>query len=267
MPRVIPRYGNSYKYTNKITASVSQEIISDDTSYVAPPRNAWNRGPPKTIRQSNQSQCSNVSSVTSDTKKQSKASSEQLTEINQNLEQYQQYNHEILNNINNKLETKMNGSRTMIKEIVKDILQADLKAILPEIATMILQQIKESTDQSLWLVKDFPGQNKPTDSDKVSVLTQTTQVVSKDPSSASKETPLSDKDTCLLTQEEVEKQEKTKLDAKSNNKSNQFPRKLNQGKICCSKVDDLHKSMANIKNLPKIKWKLILGEKTNNNAV
>ena len=99
----------------------------------------------------------------------------------------------------------MNDSRTMIKEIVKDILQAELKAILPEIVTTILQQIKESTDQSLWLVKDVPGQNKSTDSDEVSVLTQTTQAVSKDSSSASEETPLSDEDTCLLTQEEVEK--------------------------------------------------------------
>ena len=50
------------------------------------------------------------------------------------------------------------------------------------------------------------------------MLTQTTQAVSKDSSLASEETPLSDKDTCLLTQEEVEKQEKTKLDVKSNNK-------------------------------------------------
>eukprot|EP00957_Ditylum_brightwellii_P106194 8101277-Ditylum_brightwellii.AAC.1 len=50
MPRVIPQYGNSYKYTNKITASVSQDVSNDDTLYVAPPRNAWDRGPPKTIR-------------------------------------------------------------------------------------------------------------------------------------------------------------------------------------------------------------------------
>eukprot|EP00957_Ditylum_brightwellii_P054033 4092627-Ditylum_brightwellii.AAC.1 len=60
----------------------------------------------------------------------------------------------------------MNDSRTMIKIIVKDILQAKLKAILPEIITTILQQIKESTDQSLRLVKDVPGQTKPTDSDE-----------------------------------------------------------------------------------------------------
>ena len=71
MPQVIPQYGNSYKYTNKITASVSQDINSDNTSYVAPPRNAWNRGPPKTVRKSNQSQNTNVSSVKSNTKKQS----------------------------------------------------------------------------------------------------------------------------------------------------------------------------------------------------
>eukprot|EP00957_Ditylum_brightwellii_P013890 1047637-Ditylum_brightwellii.AAC.1 len=60
----------------------------------------------------------------------------------------------------------MNDSRAMIKEIVKDILQAELKAMLPEIVTTILQQIKESTDQWLQLVKDVPGQNKPTDSDE-----------------------------------------------------------------------------------------------------
>jgi hypothetical protein len=72
MPQVISQYGNSYKYTHKITASVSQENNSDNMSHVAPPRNAWNRGPPKTVRQNNQSQNSNVSSVTSNTKKQSK---------------------------------------------------------------------------------------------------------------------------------------------------------------------------------------------------
>eukprot|EP00957_Ditylum_brightwellii_P005622 429855-Ditylum_brightwellii.AAC.1 len=59
----------------------------------------------------------------------------------------------------------MNNSRTMIKEIVKDTLQAELKVILPEIVTAILQQIKESTDHSLWLVKDVPGQTKPMDTD------------------------------------------------------------------------------------------------------
>ena len=114
----------------------------------------------------------------------------------------------------------MNGSRTMIKEIVKDILQAELKAILPEIVTTIPQQIKESTDQLIWLVKDVPGQTKPMDSDVRSVLTQTTQGVSKDSSSASKETPpsQSEEDICLLTQEEVEKQEKKNLDDNSNNK-------------------------------------------------
>eukprot|EP00957_Ditylum_brightwellii_P140848 10728628-Ditylum_brightwellii.AAC.1 len=69
----------------------------------------------------------------------------------------------------------MNDSRTMIKEIVKDILQAEVKAVLPKIVTTILQQIKESTAQSLWLVKDVPGQTKPTDTDELSVLTQTTQ--------------------------------------------------------------------------------------------
>eukprot|EP00957_Ditylum_brightwellii_P089813 6839984-Ditylum_brightwellii.AAC.1 len=61
----------------------------------------------------------------------------------------------------------MNNSRTMIKEVVKDILQAESKAILPEIVTMILQQIKKSTDQLIWLVKDVPGQTKPTDTDKL----------------------------------------------------------------------------------------------------
>eukprot|EP00957_Ditylum_brightwellii_P108183 8254032-Ditylum_brightwellii.AAC.1 len=90
----------------------------------------------------------------------------------------------------------------MIKEIVKDILQAELKAILREVVTTILQQKKESTDQLLWLVKDVPGQTKPTDTDKLSVLTQTTQGVSRDSSSASNEiTPSqSEEETCLLTQ-------------------------------------------------------------------
>eukprot|EP00957_Ditylum_brightwellii_P093833 7145818-Ditylum_brightwellii.AAC.1 len=92
----------------------------------------------------------------------------------------------------------------MIKEIVKDILQAELKAKLPDIVATILQQIKESTYQSLWLVKEVPGQTKPTDSDELSVLTQTTQGVSKDSLSVFKETTPSqpEEDTCLLTQEE-----------------------------------------------------------------
>eukprot|EP00957_Ditylum_brightwellii_P089284 6798554-Ditylum_brightwellii.AAC.1 len=74
----------------------------------------------------------------------------------------------------------MNDNRTMIKGIVKDILQAELKEILPETVTTILQQIKESTNQSLQIVKDVPGQTKPTNTDEVSVLTQTTQGASKE---------------------------------------------------------------------------------------
>eukprot|EP00957_Ditylum_brightwellii_P016373 1231041-Ditylum_brightwellii.AAC.1 len=92
----------------------------------------------------------------------------------------------------------------MIKEIVKDTLQAELKAILPEIATTILQQIKESTDQLLWLVKEVPGKTKPTDTGGMSVLTQTTQGLSRDSPLASKEiTPSkSEEEACLLTQED-----------------------------------------------------------------
>eukprot|EP00957_Ditylum_brightwellii_P030200 2285288-Ditylum_brightwellii.AAC.1 len=69
---------------------------------------------------------------------------------------------------------------------------------------MILQQMKESTDQLLWLVKEVPGQMKPTETDKLSVLTQTTQGMSRDSSAASEETTpsQSEEDTCLLTQEE-----------------------------------------------------------------
>eukprot|EP00957_Ditylum_brightwellii_P174198 13261846-Ditylum_brightwellii.AAC.1 len=52
-PRVIPQYGNSYKYTTKITASVFHDVNNDDKSYVASPRIAWNKGLPKTIRKSN----------------------------------------------------------------------------------------------------------------------------------------------------------------------------------------------------------------------
>eukprot|EP00957_Ditylum_brightwellii_P127329 9708660-Ditylum_brightwellii.AAC.1 len=108
----------------------------------------------------------------------------------------------------------MNNSRLMIKELVRDILQAELKAILPAMVTTTIQQIKESTDLSLWLVKDIPGQTKPMDTDEMSVLTQTTQGVSRDSSLASEEiTPSqSNEETCPLTQEDVEKQEKTKLD-------------------------------------------------------
>eukprot|EP00957_Ditylum_brightwellii_P098707 7518987-Ditylum_brightwellii.AAC.1 len=69
----------------------------------------------------------------------------------------------------------MNDSRTTIKETVKNILQAESKEILPEIVTMIQQQIKESTNHLLRIVKDVPGQAKPTNTDEMSVLTQTTQ--------------------------------------------------------------------------------------------
>jgi hypothetical protein len=50
-------------------------------------------------------------------------------------------------------------------------------------------------------------------------------------------------------------------------KSNQFPKKLNQGKIYCCKIDDLLESMVNPKNQVKTRGRLILGKKTNNNAV
>eukprot|EP00957_Ditylum_brightwellii_P103076 7855107-Ditylum_brightwellii.AAC.1 len=54
----------------------------------------------------------------------------------------------------------------------------------------------------------------------MSVLTQTTQGVSRDSLSASKEiTPSqSEEEPCFLTQEDVAKQGKTKLDVKSNTK-------------------------------------------------
>eukprot|EP00957_Ditylum_brightwellii_P061616 4675702-Ditylum_brightwellii.AAC.1 len=163
-------------------ASVSHDVNNDNKSYAAPPRNEWNRGLQKTIRRSNQSQNSNVSSITLNSKKQSQTLSEQFTEIKQNLEHYQKANQEILTNKNNKLETKMNASRTMIKEIVKNILQAELKEILPEIVSMILQQIKVSTDKLLRIVGDVPGQTKPTNMEKMSVLTTTTQGASKESS-------------------------------------------------------------------------------------
>eukprot|EP00957_Ditylum_brightwellii_P009401 710765-Ditylum_brightwellii.AAC.1 len=56
--------------------------------------------------------------------------------------------------------------------------------------------------------------------DELSVWTQTTQGVSRDSSSVSKEiTPShSEEEACLLTQEDVAKQERTKLDVKSNTK-------------------------------------------------
>eukprot|EP00957_Ditylum_brightwellii_P031937 2421929-Ditylum_brightwellii.AAC.1 len=47
MPRVIPQYGNSYKYTAQVTPSVSNDVNKDEKLCVAAPRNAWNRGPPK----------------------------------------------------------------------------------------------------------------------------------------------------------------------------------------------------------------------------
>eukprot|EP00957_Ditylum_brightwellii_P166394 12666420-Ditylum_brightwellii.AAC.1 len=43
VPGAIPQYGNSYKYTAKFTSSVSNDVNNDEKSYVAPPRNAWNR--------------------------------------------------------------------------------------------------------------------------------------------------------------------------------------------------------------------------------
>eukprot|EP00957_Ditylum_brightwellii_P205032 15341893-Ditylum_brightwellii.AAC.1 len=48
-PRVIPLYGNSYKYTTQITQNIS--IPSDDNKeYALPPKNAWSRGPPIKIQ-------------------------------------------------------------------------------------------------------------------------------------------------------------------------------------------------------------------------
>eukprot|EP00957_Ditylum_brightwellii_P159099 12108934-Ditylum_brightwellii.AAC.1 len=97
----------------------------------------------------------------------------------------------------------MNDSRTMIKEIMKYIFQAESKEILPEIVTTILQQIKESTDQLLRIVKDVPGQTKPKNTDEMSVLTQTTQGASKESSSDSEAiTPSQyEEEVLLLTQE------------------------------------------------------------------
>eukprot|EP00957_Ditylum_brightwellii_P157623 11996696-Ditylum_brightwellii.AAC.1 len=86
VPHVIAQYGNLYKYTTKTMSSVSNDADNDEKSYVAPPRNAWNRGPPKTIWKSTQSQNTNVSSVTLNSKKQSQISLEQFTEIKQNFE-------------------------------------------------------------------------------------------------------------------------------------------------------------------------------------
>eukprot|EP00957_Ditylum_brightwellii_P204195 15338090-Ditylum_brightwellii.AAC.1 len=134
---------------------------------------------------------------------------------------------------------------------------------------MILQQIKESTDHSFWLVKDVPGQIKPTDTDESSVLTQTTQGVSKDSLSDSEAITISqsEEEVCLLTQVNVEKQRNTKLEVKSNTKSNQFPKKLNQGKMYCCKIDAFHKSMAIPKKQVRTRRRLILGEKVHNNAI
>eukprot|EP00957_Ditylum_brightwellii_P070503 5357466-Ditylum_brightwellii.AAC.1 len=108
----------------------------------------------------------------------------------------------------------------MIKEIVKDILQAESKEILPDIVTTILQQIKESANQLLCIVKDVPGQTKPMNMDKMSVLIQTTQGASKESLSDPEAiTPRqSEEEVILLTQEDAEKQQNKKPDAKSNTK-------------------------------------------------
>eukprot|EP00957_Ditylum_brightwellii_P137946 10517216-Ditylum_brightwellii.AAC.1 len=44
-PRVIPLYGNSYKYMTQITQNVSSSS-KDNKEYALPPKNAWSRGPP-----------------------------------------------------------------------------------------------------------------------------------------------------------------------------------------------------------------------------
>eukprot|EP00957_Ditylum_brightwellii_P082089 6242119-Ditylum_brightwellii.AAC.1 len=59
VPLVIPQYRSSYKYTAKIMSSVSNNVNNDEKSYVAPPQNTWNRGLPKTIWKSTQSQNTN----------------------------------------------------------------------------------------------------------------------------------------------------------------------------------------------------------------
>eukprot|EP00957_Ditylum_brightwellii_P022824 1721624-Ditylum_brightwellii.AAC.1 len=69
MPRVIPQYENSYKYTTQITSSVSNKINQNAKAYAAPTRNVWNRGPLKVIQQSANSQQTNTSNITTNTKK------------------------------------------------------------------------------------------------------------------------------------------------------------------------------------------------------
>ena len=114
----------------------------------------------------------------------------------------------------------MNDSRTMIKEIVKDILQAELKEILSDIVSTVLQQIKESTNKLLCIIRDVPDHTKTTNMEETSVLTTTAQGASKDSLSDSDEMSAfqSEDDVNLLTQEDEEKQMNKKPDAKSNNK-------------------------------------------------
>eukprot|EP00957_Ditylum_brightwellii_P192507 14657641-Ditylum_brightwellii.AAC.1 len=160
----------------------------------------------------------------------------------------------------------MNDSRTMIQEIVKDILQAELKEILPEIVATILQQIKESTNQSLQIVKDVPGQTKPTNTDNMSVLTQTTQGASNESSLDSEAiTPSeSEEEAVLLTQEDAEKQRNKNLTLIQIPKSNQSPKKLNPGKFYCCKIDALHESMVIPQKQVRTRRRLTLREKVHN---
>eukprot|EP00957_Ditylum_brightwellii_P129929 9910403-Ditylum_brightwellii.AAC.1 len=72
---------------------------------------------------------------------------------------------------------------------------------------MIHQQIKESTNKLLRIVKDVPGQTKPTNTDKMNVLTQTTQGASNESLFDSDAiTPSQSEDeVILLTQEDKNK--------------------------------------------------------------
>eukprot|EP00957_Ditylum_brightwellii_P153613 11690561-Ditylum_brightwellii.AAC.1 len=109
----------------------------------------------------------------------------------------------------------------------------------------ILQQIKSSTDKLLHIVRDVSEQTKAMNTDKTSVFTTTTQGASIESLSESDEMFAfqPEDNNNLLTQEEEEITKHKKPGDKSNNKNNQFPKKLSLGKIYCCKIDNLHKSM------------------------
>eukprot|EP00957_Ditylum_brightwellii_P042182 3194864-Ditylum_brightwellii.AAC.1 len=144
LPRVIPLYGNVYKYTTQITTNVPI-LNNDNKEYALPPKNAWSRCPPTKIL--NETTTNNPNKGESNGKK--KVSNGQYSALKESLEQAHKQNSEMLTQINTKLENKAKDTKLAIRSLVEEIIQEDLNEIIPEIVQGILEKIKAGTAISI----------------------------------------------------------------------------------------------------------------------